>query len=390
MIIKRAYWIIAAIVLLAAALGGVVFLAQEKEGPQDAPSQAHLHGAPQPEVPVEEEPPTVEITTDQQRLVGVKTVPAQKKSLTKTIRAAGRIEYDEARLFTMNAKVEGWIERLHASTTGQFIRKDEPLAELYSPELIAAQEELISLAAWKKPEAVSTMDAMLDADARRLREAARERLRRWDISEPQIEEIVRTGRARRTLTVASPVSGYVVKRYATQGMRIMAGEPLLDVVGLSRVWVVAEVSEADAGLAGVGMPARITVSGRAGRTFSSRIDFIYPVLDAQTRTVRVRCSVDNPGLELKPQMFAAVELEADLGNRLAVPEDAVLDTGDRRLVYVDRGEGIFEPRAVNAGIRAGGQREILSGLKEGERVAASALFLIDSEAQLKGVTPAGP
>ncbi|MCU0576183.1 MAG: efflux RND transporter periplasmic adaptor subunit [Desulfobacterota bacterium] len=391
---KKTHWIIAGAVFLAAVLAVAAFLYLKKGGDNPAQPQGHVHGIPQataqPPVPMEEETPTIEITDDQQRLIGVKTVPAETATMVKTIRAAGRIEYDEQQLFTMNAKVEGWIERLHADTTGLFLKKGDPLLEIYSPELLAAQQELISLSAWKRSGGTSPVDTMLDADAERLKDAARHRLRLWDISEAQIDRIVRTGKAERTLTIASPVSGYVVKRYATRGMRVMAGEPLLDMAGLSRVWVVTEVNEGDAGIISQGMPVRISVSGLEGRSFSAKIDFIYPVLDGQTRTLRVRCTLENPDLVLRPQMFASVELWADLGTRLAIPEDAVMNTGERQLVYVDRGEGMFEPRRVSTGISAGGRREILSGLKAGEKVAASALFLIDSEAQLKGVAPAAP
>jgi Cu(I)/Ag(I) efflux system membrane fusion protein len=392
---KRSRWIIAGAVLLIACLAGAAFFIAQRQG-ADAGTQpqGQAHGSPQasagPETASDEEPPAVEITEDQQRLIGVKTVPAGMTAMKKTIRATGRIEYDEQQLFTMNAKVEGWIERLHADYTGRSVRKGEPLLEIYSPELLAAQQELISLSAWKGTGSASGVDAMLDADAARLREAARQRLRLWDISEAQIDRILKTGRPERTLTIASPVTGYVVKRYATKGMRIMAGEPLLDMAGLSRVWVVSEVSEADAGLIRRGMPARISVDSLPGRTFAAEVGFIYPALDEQTRTLRLRCTLDNPGLELKPQMFAAVELQADLGTRLSVPEDAVMDTGERQIVYVDKGDGMFEPRQVTAGIRTGGRREIISGLKAGEKVAASALFLIDSEAQLKGVAPVTP
>ena len=227
------------------------------------------------------------------------------------------------------------------------------------------------------------MDTMLDADAERLKDAARHRLRLWDISEAQIDRIVRTGKAERTLTIASPVSGYVVKRYATRGMRVMAGEPLLDMAGLSRAWVVTEVNEGDAGIISQGMPLRISVSGLEGRPFSAKIDFIYPVLDEQTRTLRVRCTLENPDLVLRPQMFASVELRADLGTRLAIPEDAVMDTGERRVVFVETSPGRFEPRQVTLGVSSSGKAQILSGVAEGERVVVRANFLLDSESRLR-------
>jgi membrane fusion protein, copper/silver efflux system len=336
----------------------------------------------------QQEAPMVEIPDDAQKLIGVKTVPAQMVEMNRTLRLTGRIDYDEKLLFTVNAKVEGYIERLYVDYTGMSVKKGDPLMEIYSPELLAAQQELISLSAWKTPEGASGVTGMLDADSEKLKSAARQRLRLWDISDAQIDRIVKAGKPERTLTIASPASGYVVKRYATRGMRVMAGEPLFDIADLSRVWVVSQVSESDMALAKPGMEARITVTGLSGMVMKARIDYVYPVINEQTRTLEVRSTLPNPLETLKPQMFATVEILADLGKRLAVPEDAVMDTGERQIVYVDRGEGMFEPRQVTSGVRAGGRREIVSGLKAGEKVAASALFLIDSEAQLKGVAPA--
>lgn len=390
---KMRGWAIAGIVIVAAIAAATGFWVLNGENQASPEDQGHVHGAPplveQPAAASEEEPPTVEITEDAQKLIGVKTVQVEMLDMTRTIRLSGRIDYDEKLLFTVNTKVEGWIERLHVDYTGRAVKKGEPLLEIYSPDLLSAQQELISLSAWEKPEGSSGVQGMLDADSERLKQAARQRLQLWDISDAQIESIIKSGKPERTLTIASPVSGYVVKRYATRGMRVMPGEPLFDLVDLSRVWVVSQVSEPDMALVKPGMETRITVTGLPGTVLNARIDYVYPVISEQTRTLEVRSTLPNPLTALKPRMFATVEISARLGKRLAVPEDAVMDTGDRQLAYVDRGEGLFEPRVVTSGIRAGGKREIVSGLKAGERVAASALFLIDSEAQLKGVAPAG-
>jgi Cu(I)/Ag(I) efflux system membrane fusion protein len=404
---KRKQWIVAGSILAIIAIILVgLFILKVKDGqkagtaPGDRSAQkGQMSSMPgmdmgsqtpqeKPSAVTGQEAPTVEISDDAQKLIGVKTVPAQVMDMTKTIRLTGRIDYDEKLLFTVNTKVEGWIEGLYVDYTGRSVKKGEPLIEIYSPDLLSAQQELISLSGWKKPEGASGVEGMLHADSEKLKGAARQRLRLWDISDAQIESIVRTGRPKRTLTIASPVSGYVVKRYATRGMRVMAGEPLFDIVDLSRVWVVSQVSEPDMALVKPGLEERITVTGLPGTVYSSHIDYVYPVINEQTRTLEVRSTLPNPGETLKPQMFATVEISVGLGKRLAVPEDAVMDTGERQIVYVDRGEGMFEPRAVTSGIRAGGRREIISGLKSGERVAASALFLIDSEAQLRGVAPA--
>ena len=388
---KTKTWIIVASILLVAAAAVFWFAFVRPGGQGSSLAQGHVHGAPpvasaSPAVQ-EQEPPTVEIPEDKQRLIGVKTTAATVISMKKTIRLTGRIEYDEQMLFTVNTKVEGWIERLYVDYAGRSLKKGEPLAEIYSPDLLAAQEELISLKAWEKPEGKGPTDTMLTVDSSRLVDAARKRLRLWDITQAQIERIEKTGKPMRTLTIISPVSGYVVKRYTTKGMRVMAGEPLLDIADLTQVWVIAEVSEPDMGRVRPGIETRITFDGMPGKVFTSRVDFIYPSMSPDTRTLKIRCTLPNVKGILKPQMFAMVEITADLGSRLAVPEDAIIDTGERQIMYVDRGEGLFEPRVVVAGQRAGGMREIISGLKAGEKVASSALFLIDSEAQLKGVVP---
>ncbi len=377
------------IVIVIAAAAGYAVLKNGRHAPGNM--QGHVHGSvpatAQGAAASDAEAPAVEIPEDAQKLIGVKTASAQVVDMNKTIRLTGRIDYDEKLLFTVNAKVEGYIERLYVDYTGRLVKKGEPLIEIYSPDLLAAQQELISLSHWKKSEGASGVEGMLDADSEKLKSAARQRLRLWDISDAQIERIVKTGKSERTLTIASPASGYVVKRYATRGMRVMAGEPLFDIADLSRVWVVSQVSEADMAMVKPGLETSITVTGLAGTIMKARIDYVYPVINEQTRTLEVRSSLANPKEILKPQMFATVEISVGLGKRLAVPEDAVMDTGERQVVYMDRGEGMFEPRAVTSGVRAGGRREIISGLKVGEKVAASALFLIDSEAQLKGVAP---
>ena len=335
----------------------------------------------------EGEVPTVEIPTEKQRLIGVKTASVATVPLHKDIRLTGRIEYDEQKLTTINTKVDGWIERLYVDYTGRYVQKGEPLVEMYSPELLAAQQELIHLRAWDAPRTDDALDAMVASDTRDLRDAARRRLKLWDITEAQIRRIEATGTPLRTMTILSPITGYVMQKYALKGMRVMAGERLIDIADLGVVWITADVSEPDIELVRRGQSAQITLDSFPGKVFNARIAYVYPVLNAETRSARIRFSLPNPTGMFKPQMYANVEIAIDLGLRLAVPEDAVLDTGERQIVYVDRGDGSFEPREVLCGIRGDGYREVLKGLREGELVATSAVFLIDSEAQLKGVTP---
>jgi Cu(I)/Ag(I) efflux system membrane fusion protein len=336
------------------------------------------------------ETPAVEITSEKQQLIGVKIATVSVRPLRKVIRTVGRIEYDERQLRTVNTKVEGWIEKLYIDYTGRYVQKGEPMAELYSPELLATQEEYLSILKWRRGKGTETQTqtgAMISNDAEALVEAAKKRLQRFDISDEQIRELEQTGKARRTLIIYSPTNGYVVQKMALQGMRVMPGEKLFDVADLSTVWVIADIYEYELSSIRVGETASISLSYIPGKEFKSKIDYVYPTLSGETRTARVRFSIPNPDGRLKPQMYSTVEIKINLGSKLAVPDDAVIDTGARQIVYVDKGEGYFEPREVMLGVRAEGYREVLMGLKAGERVAASAAFLVDSEAQLKGVKP---
>ena len=374
-------------------MAGMPGMAPEKSGGKEAP----------PQQGEQEEPPTIEISPEKQQLIGVRIATASVRPLEKVIRTVGKIEYDERRLTTVNTKVEGWIEKLYVNFTGVYVKEGERLAELYSPELWATQQEYINLVRWAKntgkrqtevvgraasyPAEDQNMAAMLSKDAENIIAAARQRLKLWDISDDQIKRIEESEKPVRTLTIYSPVSGYVLQKYAVQGQKVMAGEKLFDVSDLSAVWVMADIYEYELPLIKVGETAKIKLSYFPGKEFASQIDFVTPTLSSETRTVKARFSIPNPGGQLKPQMFSDVELRIDLGKKLAVPDDAVIDTGLRQVVYVDKGNGIFEPREVRVGIRAEKLVEVTDGVKAGEKVASSANFLIDSEAKLKGVAP---
>jgi len=350
------------------------------------------HSAPTTSQPQAEaapaEAPVVEIPLDKQQMIGVKTAAVTVRQIGKVIRTVGRVEYDERKLATVNMKYEGWIEKLHADYTGMHVKKGDPLAEIYSPELLATQQEFLNTLRWAKSSGTAKEGAvagMLNRDAEAIIDAARQRLRLWDITDEQIKSIEETGKTVRTVTLVSPADGTVVTKNAVQGMRVMPGEKLFDIADLSSVWIIADVYENELSLINPGESARITLSSVPGKEFSAKIEFVYPTLSGDARTVKVRLTIANPGGKLKPQMFTNVELKVGMGSRLTVPDDAVLDTGTRQIVYVDKGDGFFEPREVKLGLRADGYREVLSGLKSGEKVARSATFLIDSEAQLKGV-----
>ncbi|OPY12334.1 MAG: Cation efflux system protein CusB precursor [Syntrophus sp. PtaB.Bin001] len=333
------------------------------------------------------EAPTVEIPTDKQQLLGVKTVAVSYSPLRRTLRTVGRVEYDERRLATINTKIEGWIERLYVDYKGKYVRKGDPLVAIYSPELLATQKELLNALNWSRKVKTSGLDKMVVNDSSALLDAARQRLKLWDISDKQIQKIEETGTPIKTMTIFSPVNGYVVEKTAIRGGRVMPGEKLFDLADLSSVWILADVYEQDISFISVDQPAVIALDSFPGKTFTSRIDYVYPTLAGDTRTMKIRLSIPNPGEKLKPQMFAKIEIRIELGRKLVIPDDAVIDTGKRQVAYVDKGDGHFEPREIVSGIRADGMREIVAGLKEGEKVAVSAAFLIDSEAQLKGVKP---
>lgn len=364
----------------------------EHQGHATESGQQQTQAQPQEASQEQEEPPTIEIPPDKQQLIGVKTIEVSLKPLQKIIRTVGRIEYDERRLATVNTKFEGWIEKLYVDYTGRYVKKGEPLAEIYSPELFATQQEYLNVVKWTKQSKEIKSERvgnLFSKDAEAIIEAAKQRLRLWDITDAQIKKIEETGKPIKTLTIYSPANGYIVQKTALQGMRIMPGEKLFDVADLSTVWVVSDIYEYELPLIKTGQRANISLSYFPGKEFSSAIDYIYPTLAGETRTAKARFTISNPGGQLKPQMFTNVEIKIDIGRRLAIPEDAVIDTGTRQIVYVDKGEGYFEPREVILGIRAEGLREVTMGLKAGEKVASSATFLIDSEAKLKNVAPIG-
>ena len=343
---------------------------------------------------------TIEIPPDKQQMIGVKTSEVKILPLKKTLRTIGRIEFDERKLTTVNVKVEGWVEKLYADYTGKYVKKGEPLAEIYSPELMSTQLEYVNLLDWKKDKAhrfqrniefewgdrYGTTGKMITFDIEAMIQVAKQKLALWEIPEAEVKALEEGKGPLKTMTVRAPSSGYVFQKPAFKGTRVAPGDKIFDVVDLSSVWVIADIYEYEIPFVKIGQKARITLSYFPGKEFVSKVDFIYPSLSGQTRTAKARFVLPNPGLLLKPQMFANVEMELDLGQRLAIPATAVLDTGTRQVVYVDVGDGFFTPRQVRLGDRADDMVEVTSGLKAGEKVASTAVFLIDSEAKLKGLS----
>lgn len=325
---------------------------------------------------------TVQITPDKQQLIGVKYGQVEVAGGSRVIRAVGKVAVDETGIGHVHTKVEGWIDQVFVDFTGKVVKKGEPLFTIYSPELLASQREYLLAVKAQNLMRNSALPAAFD-QSKSLLEAARRRLELWDLSEAQINQVVKTGQPIKNITVYSPKSGYVTERKAFPQLKVMPDTDLYTIVDLSRVWILADVFEYEAPNMHMGEPARVSLQALPGKTFVARIDYIQPQVDPMTRTLKVRLNMDNPGMLLKPDMYADVEFRVSLPAKLTVPREAVLDAGERKTVFVDRGNGYFEPRQVKTGERDGDRVQILSGLTAGERVVTSGNFLIDSESQMK-------
>ncbi len=326
---------------------------------------------------------TVSIDAVTAQNIGVRTALVENRPLQRSVRAVGRVEYDERRMTDINTKVAGWVERLFVDFTGQEVTKGDPLLELYSPELVAAQEEYLTVLDYLERLEDQAADDDVLRGAGELLAASLQRLRYWDVSEAQIERLRRERQATRTLTVATPQDGVVVHKAVLDGAYINPGQHLYRIAELSSVWVIANVYEYELPWVAEGQEAEVTLSYLPGRTFGGRVTQVHPFLDGTTRTLKVRMSLDNADRALKPGMYANVTLRAAARHRPAVPVEAIIHSGERTLAVVALGEGRFQPRQVEIGVQADGWYEILAGVHEGERIVTSAQFLIDSESNLK-------
>ncbi len=330
----------------------------------------------------EDEPASgVKISTEKLQKIGVRTAKVERRTLDAVVRATGRVEVDERRVTTVTAKYEGYIEKLMVNATGQSVARGQALFEAYSPELLAAQREYA--VAMQGVAKLKDADAQTQAGMKQLADSALARLRNWDVTADDVAQLQAGGAAKRTLSFKAPAGGIVMERKATQGMRFMPGEMLYQIADLSSVWVIADVFEQDIGRVRVGQSARVQLDAYPGQTLSGRVSYIYPTLKAETRAAQVRIELTNPGGRLKPAMYARVEIPTGGGAVLAVPASAVIDSGARRVVLIDLGDGRFEPRDVELGARGDDFVAITKGVKEGETVVVSANFLIDSESNLK-------
>jgi RND family efflux transporter MFP subunit len=326
----------------------------------------------------------VTISPERQQAIGVRLGKAELRDLTKTIRTVGRITFDETLLYQVHSKFEGFVEDLSVAYTGKTVRKGEPLLSIYSPELLSTQQEYL-IAYRARQRLAASPNADLSRTAAELFDSARQRLLLWDIRPSDIERLEKTGQPQKALTLYSPVDGFVLAKTAVRGARVMPSDTLFEIAGLNRVWVVADVYESESPFVRVGQAARMSLSYLPERSWTGKVIFVAPVLNASTRTIPVRIEISNPDGTLKPEMYAEVVLERPLGPVLTVPDSAVLTTGTRAIVFLARGSGRFEPREVKPGAKVDSYWEIQAGLEPGDEVVTQANFLVDSESRLKAV-----
>jgi Cu(I)/Ag(I) efflux system membrane fusion protein/cobalt-zinc-cadmium efflux system membrane fusion protein len=388
-------WVVAAVIVIAA-LAGAAYTWRDRLPAlpvfgEQAPSGDHKemgHASPSSPVTTDEADalePRAPVTLDLRRrqLIGVRTAPVERTDLTTTVRAVGTVRYDETRLADVNLKLEGWIEELFVDYTGRLVLRGQPLFTLYSPDLLATQSEYL-LALKTRDQLRESQIPDVRESAERLVESARQRLELWDLPPEELQALEQTRQTQRTITFRSPVGGYVIDKPAVKGMHVMPGQTLFRVADLSRVWVEADVHEQEMRLVRVGRSAVVTLDAYPGERFTGRAVYVYPFVEERTRTVRVRFEFANPNGRLRPGMYANVELQAPGGMGLTVPSNAVIESGRQQIVFVELGDGYFEPRRVQVGRRLGDRVEVLERLEEGERVAMAATFFLDSESQLRG------
>jgi membrane fusion protein, copper/silver efflux system len=364
------------LLILGAAVAAAVLLGRRSEPSAAAPA-GHEHAAP---APAAEARRPVHLPPEAARRIGVTFAAVTLGPMEREVRTVAQVTYDETRVSVVAPKVEGWIERLRVNATGQAVRRGQPLFDIYSPMVLTAEQELLlakGLAGRLTGDSGEARDG-----AAALVEAARRRLQAWDVPHAQIEAVERSGAVGRTVTLLSPASGVVVEKPVVEGQRIMAGEPVYRIADLSRVWLEGEVFERDLSAARLGQPVTAEFAALPGTVRAGRIAYVSPTLDPATRTARVRVELANPGLQLKPGMYATLRFSARSGPALSVPRSAVLVTGERALAFLKRADGSFEPRPVTLGQTTEDRLEILKGLAAGDTVVASATFLVDAESNL--------
>jgi membrane fusion protein, copper/silver efflux system len=331
-------------------------------------------------------PGAVRISPEKQQMVGIRVGQVERKPATHTIRLLGRVATDETCIYFINATVDGWITEALTNTTGSFVKKDETLATFYSPEFLSATQALLfALSAkdrvqttGKETAAQKDQLAQFEINLKQFRDS----LRNLGMGNLQIEEMISRRRYVENINITSPADGFILARNISQGLRFEKGRELYRIADLSRVWILADVFEYEAQFFKPGVKARVFLPGQ-NKTYPATVSKVPPTFDGGTRTLKVRLETDNPGFTLRPDMFVDVELQVNLAAAVTVPGDAILDSGLKKTVFIDLGDGLFEPRAVETAMRIGNRVEITKGLKTGDRIALSGTFLIDSESRLE-------
>ena len=325
---------------------------------------------------------TVMISSVKQQLIGVRTDVVKREPLERTIRAVAQVQMDETKIARIHVKIAGWIEQVSVDFVGQLVKKGQPLFSLYSPDLVATQQEYL-IARRAEKDLGSSPFQEVSKGSETLLEATRQRLQLWDVTEEQIKQLDESGRASRTLTMYSPMDGFVIKREVFDRTYVTPETELYEIADFSKVWVNAEIYEYEVPYVKVGQSAKMTLSYFPGKSYSGKVVYINPTVDPTTRTVKVRVEFQNPEFTLKPDMFADVQLNISFGTQTVVPQEAVLDSGSEQIVFVKLRDGYFEPRKVELGPRMDDRVVVISGLKPGETIVTSGNFLIDSESRLK-------
>jgi len=325
----------------------------------------------------------LQITPEKIQKLGVTTAVVNPRQLIRNLRALGSIQVDERRVHSVTPKFEGWIQRLYVNTTGQIVKHGQPLLEIYSPDLIAAQQEY--LVAKQGEIALKLSSPQAKNTAAKLSENALQRLHNWDIAQATLQRLQNSQKTQDTLPLLSPVDGVIVDKPAVEGMRFMPGELLFRIADLSQVWLIVDVFEQDIAEVALGQAVQVHINAYPDRQFAGKVAFIYPTLATETRTVKVRIELPNHDALLKPGLYGSVVLGLSEGKQpqLAVPASAVLDSGTRQIVLVQKNVGLFEPRTVKLGRQANGFYQVLQGLSAGDEVVTHANFLIDAESNLK-------
>lgn len=323
----------------------------------------------------------IEISPEKQQLMGIKIGEVAPRKLVRNIRTVGIVEADERKIDYVHVKFSGWIRDMPVYE-GQYVKRGDPLFTIYSPDLVSSEEEYL-LALKANDDLGKSPFSEISSGASSLLEATRRRFLLWDIPESELKRVARTGKPLTYMTIYSHINGYITKRMKFPGMHIAEGENVVQMADLSTIWVLADVYEYELPLIKKGDIATLELSYYPGETFTGKVMYVYPTVDTTTRTAKVRFEFPNPGNKLKPGMYTNVTLQTDLGERLSVAEDAVIDTGERKLVFIASGDGYFEPREVKVGQKTEGYYEVVDGLKAGERVVKSAAFFVDSESRLK-------